>query len=101
MDEIGYRFQYPSFNPVLRHHVLDYIAENKQKILVHINQQQWFPYTFYTSCSEDVRLRVNSTFATWVAQVPGLKEKLTAIDQTIKQCIQSREKNSAQIKALF
>ena len=91
-DEIAYRFQYPAFNPVLRHHAMDYIAVNKDKILAHINQQQWFPYTFYTSCEEDIRERVTQVFSTWVKDVPGLKEKLNTVDETIKQCIHSRAK---------
>jgi len=97
-DEIGYRFQYPSFNPTLRHYVMDYIEANKDKILKHINQKQWFPYTFYTSCEEDVRLRVNKVFSSWVKEVPGLKAKLNTVDETIKQCIRSRSKNIFQLE---
>ncbi|WP_170246417.1 M1 family metallopeptidase [Colwellia hornerae] len=97
-DEIGYRFQYPSFNPALRHHVIDYIAVNKDKILKHINQKQWFPYNFYTSCEEDIRIKVNQTFSTWIKDIPGLKEKLNTVDETIKQCIRSRTKNISQLQ---
>jgi len=100
-DEIGYRFQYPAFNPALRHHVIDYIEANKDKILKHINQQQWFPYNFYTSCEENIRVRVNQVFSTWIKDVPGLKEKLNTVDETIKQCINSRAKNVFQLNELL
>jgi len=97
-DDIGYRFQYPSFNPTLRHHVIDYIDIHKEKILKHINQKQWFPYNFYTSCEEDIRVRVNQVFSKWITEIPGLKEKLSTIDETIKQCINSRAKNIVQLQ---
>jgi hypothetical protein len=100
-DEISYRFQYPAFNPALRHHVIDYIEANKDKILKHINQQQWFPYNFYTSCKENIRVRVNQVFSTWIKDIPGLKEKLNTVDETIKQCISSRAKNVFQLSKLL
>ena len=100
-DEIGYRFQYPAFNPALRRHVIDYIDANKDKILKHINQQQWFPYNFYTSCEENIRVRVNQVFSTWAKDVPGLREKLNTVNETIKQCINSRAKNILQLKKLL
>lgn len=97
-DEIGYRFQYPSFNPALRHYVIDYIENNKDEILKHINEKQWFPYNFITSCEEDIRVRVNEVFSTWINEIPGLKEKLNTVDETIKQCISSRADNIPQLK---
>jgi hypothetical protein len=100
-DEISYRFQYPAFNPALRHHVIDYIEANKDKILKYINQQQWFPYNFYTSCEENIRVRVNQVFSTWIKDIPGLKEKLNTVDETIKQCISSRAKNVFQLSKLL
>ena len=90
IDDIGYRFQYPSFNPALRHHVVDYIEQNKPKILARINEQQWFPYVFYTTCEEDIRQRINKLFAGWAETVPGLDDKMATIDAIIKQCIQTR-----------
>lgn len=98
---IGYRFQYPSFNPALRAYVADYIAANKDKILSKINQKQWFPYLFYTTCEEDIRLKVQVIFATWSAEVPGLQDKLNTIDGVIKQCIVTREANMPGLKALL
>jgi len=100
-DEIGYRFQYPSFNPALRNHVIDYIDANKEKILRHINQKQWFPYNFYTSCEEVIRKRVNEVFSTWIKDVPGLKEKLNTVDTKIEQCINSRAKNISRFNELL
>jgi alanyl aminopeptidase len=98
---IAYRFQYPSFNPQLRSHVLDYIANNKAKILAKISQQQWFPYNFYTTCEADIRARVKAIFTKWVEEVPGLQEKLNAIDGIVQQCISTRAANLPQLKALL
>ncbi|NQZ10606.1 MAG: M1 family metallopeptidase [Algicola sp.] len=98
---IAYRFQYPSFNPQLRSHVLDYIENNKAKILAKISQQQWFPYTFYTTCEADIGARVKAIFAKWTDAVPGLQEKLNAIDGMIQQCILTRAANLPQLKALL
>ena len=98
IDDISYRFQYPSFNPNLRLHVLNYIDNNKGKILQRINQKQWFPYNFYTSCEENIRTRVNQVFSSWVVEIPGLKEKLNIVDKTIKQCINSRAQNIVQLQ---
>ncbi|MCJ8268096.1 MAG: ERAP1-like C-terminal domain-containing protein, partial [Psychrosphaera sp.] len=98
---IAYRFQYPSFNPLLRSHVLDFIENNKAKILAKISQQQWFPYTFYTTCEADNGARVKVIFAKWTDVVPGLHEKLNAIDGMIQQCILTRAANLPQLKALL
>ncbi len=98
---IAYRFQYPSFNPQLRAHVLDYIESNKAKILAKISQQQWFPYTFYTTCEADIGARMKVIFAKWADEVPGLQEKLNAIDGIVQQCISTRAANLPQLKALF
>jgi hypothetical protein len=92
-DDIGYRFQYPSFNPALRHHVADYIGLNKQKILSKITQQQWFVYNFYTSCEEDIRVKVMKIFTGWQDKVPGLTDKMATINNQIKQCIITREQS--------
>lgn len=100
-DEIGYRFQYPSFNPALRHHVINYIENNKDEILKRINEKQWFPYNFITSCEEDIRARVNQVFSSWTTDTPGLKEKLNTVNETIKQCISKRANNIPQLKRLL
>jgi alanyl aminopeptidase len=92
-DDIGYRFQYPLFNPALRHHVADYIGLNKQKILSKITQQQWFVYNFYTSCEEDIRVKVMKIFTGWQDKVPGLTDKMATINNQIKQCIITREQS--------
>ena len=98
---IGYRFQYPSFNPLLRAQVADYIATNKAKILAKIGQKQWFPYVFYTTCEADIGTRVNDIFSQWTAEVPGLQDKLNAINGMIEQCITTRAVNLEQLEVLL
>jgi alanyl aminopeptidase len=98
---IGYRFQYPSFNPLLRPLVADYIENNKEKILAKIGQKQWFPYVFYTTCEADIGARAKAIFAKWAVTVPGLQEKFDAIDGMIQQCVLTRAANLPQLEALL
>ncbi|WP_462173237.1 M1 family aminopeptidase [Pseudoalteromonas xiamenensis] len=90
---IGYRFQYPAFQPRFRAHVAQFFATNQARVASRLAQDelQWMPYNFMTACSEKERDLVIEAFSQW-QKIPGLAAKEQEIVERILACSGNAQK---------
>ncbi|WMN60665.1 hypothetical protein NI389_04970 [Pseudoalteromonas xiamenensis] len=99
---IGYRFQYPAFQPRFRAHVAQFFATNQARVATRLAQDelQWMPYNFMTACSEKERDLVIEAFSQW-QQIPGLAAKEQEIVERILACSGNAQKALNSIKTIL